>query len=307
MTALQEMLLRTFKVFAQFCKDNNLNYYASFGTCLGAVRHHGFIPWDDDIDVFMMRADYERMISIRDQFADTIYRITDIRDEGHPYTFAKFYSIDCTIWELRQFPFIIGPWIDIFPVDEWDNTEKVANLYNEVHYALWKYRKALSVQSWGEIWYDISHMNGLNGFIKLVKKCFYSPFKRRYFNDAMSLLEQTKMIKGEYVKDWNLPQKYVFEKSWFDKIIELPFEDTVISCPIKYDEYLTYQYGDYMTPPPPEKRIGGHHCFYINLNEKKTQKQILSEIKEKGALTDREAKPLSIRVLIDEILHRKGF
>ena len=308
MTEFQEKLLQTFKVFADFCKTNDLKYFAAYGTCLGAVRHHGFIPWDDDIDVYMMRDDYERMLSLRDQLDGSIWKISDFRDGGYPYSFGKFYATDCSIWELRQFPLIMGPWIDIFPIDEWiDDNEDVSKLYNDVHYALWNYRKALSSQTWSEIWYDLIHLRGLNGPIKLVKKCFYSPLKRFYFKKAMTMVGKMKMLKGDMFKDWNDPQKKVYKKEWFNSIYELPFEDTSIACPIGYEDYLTYEFGDYMTPPPPEKRQGGHKCFYIDLKNKKSYKEILTEMKQKGALVDSEAKPLSIRVLIDEILHRKGF
>ena len=116
------------------------------------------------------------------------------------------------------------------------------------------------------------------------------------------MVEKMKMLKGDMFKDWNDPQKKVYKKEWFDSIYELPFEDTSIACPVGYQDYLTY-----MTPPPPEKRQGGHKCFYIDLKNKKSYKEILTEMKKKGVLVDAEAKPLSIKVLIDEILHRKGF
>lgn len=307
MTEYQAKLLHTFRVFADFCKTNNLKYYAAYGTCLGAVRHHGFIPWDDDVDVYMLRDDYERMLSARKQLDGSIWQISDIRDGGYPYSFGKFYATDCSVWELRQFPFIMGPWIDIFPIDEWQGNEDNMHLYNDAHYALWNYRKALSFHTWSEIGYDISHLRGFNGPIKLVKKCFYSPLKRFYFKKAMTMVEKIKMVNGDMFKDWNDPQKKVYKKEWFNDICELPFEDTTILCPIRYEDYLTYEFGDYMTPPPPEKRKGGHNCFYIDLKTKKSSKEILSEMKQMGALADSEAKPLSFKVLIDEIVHRKGF
>ena len=307
MTEFQEVLLQTFKVFARFCKANNLTYFAAYGTCLGAVRHHGFIPWDDDIDVYMMRKDYEKLMTLRENFEGTKWKISDIRDGDYPYSFGKFYGTDSSVWERRQFPFIMGPWIDIFPIDEWEENNEILGLYKDAHYAIWNFRKSLSVQTWTEIWYDITHLNGLNGPIKLVKKCLYAPFKPLFFKKAMKMIDMIKAVNGSLLKDWNDPQKKVYKKEWFTEVCELPFEDTTISCPFMYDDYLKYEFGDYMTPPPPEKRNGGHECFYIDLNNKKTYKEILAEISKEGKLADKEAKPLSIRVLIDEIIHRKGF
>lgn len=307
MTEFQEKLIQTFKVFVRFCEENGLTYYAAFGTCLGAVRHKGFIPWDDDMDVFMLREDYERMLSSREQLNNSIYRVTDFRDGKHPYTFAKFYSIDCSVWEYKQFQFIIGPWIDIFPLDEWNDKDDTSKLYDDYHYALWKYRKALSVQSWNEIWSDLINRNGYNGLIKLVKKCLYSPFEKSFHNKALDLLNQVIEINGDFYKNWNHKKKIVYQKKWFDGFIEFQFEDTKISCPVGYDDYLSYEYGNYMELPPIESRVSNHRFFYADLKNKKTAEEILKELDQKGELSSREAPPLSFKVLIDEIVHRKGF
>ena len=307
MTEFQEKLLQTFKVFAEFCKENDLTYYAAYGTCLGAVRHHGFIPWDDDMDVYMLRADYERMLCLREQLRDSIYWVSDFRDGSHPYPFAKFYSTDCSVWELRQFPFIIGPWVDVFPIDEWSNSAQASKLYDNYHYALWKYRKALSTQSWKEIGYDIIHLKGFNGLIKTVKKCVYSPFKKKYLINATKVLNSVERLQGQYLKDWNHIKKMVYKKEWFRETIDIPFEDTTIRCPVFYDEMLSYEYGDYMTPPPVEKRVSTHNLFYCDLNHRKSSDEILEELKWSVDMTKTEASPLSFKVLLDELMHRKGF
>jgi len=307
MTEFQAKLLETFKVFAKFCKDNNLTYFAAYGTCLGAIRHHGFIPWDDDMDVYMLRPDYERMLSLRDQLNGSIYWVSDFRDGAHPYPFAKFYSTDCSVWELRQFPFIIGPWVDIFPIDQWNDSVEASKLYDDYHYALWKYRKALSTQSWKEIGYDIIHHNGYNGLIKMVKKCVYSPFKKRYLNNSLKVMASVENFQGQYLKDWSHVKKMVYKKEWFLEVIDVPFEDTTICCPTSYDEMLTYEYGDYMTPPPIEKRASTHNLFYCDLNHKKSSDAILEELKQRGEMTKTEAAPLSLKVLVNELIHRKGF
>lgn len=303
MTEYQEKLLKTFKVFAQFCKDNDLTYYAAYGTCLGAVRHHGFIPWDDDLDVYMLRSDYDRMLSLRKQLKDTIYWISDYRDGDHPYSFAKFYSTDCSVWELQQFPFIIGPWVDIFPIDRWENNQEAERLYDKYCLSKWNYRKALSSQGWGEIIHDIIHFNGFNGLIKLVKKCFYSPFKSSFLKKALFYEDCIRDFKGSKLKAWTEVKEEVYEPEWFSQTLELPFEDITIPVPVGYKEYLTHRYGDYLQLPPEEKRVPHHNLFFVDLNKTLT----IEQIKSNPSIILNERKPLSFKVLIDEIKHRKGF
>ena len=303
MTEFQEKLLQTFKVFAEFCKENDLTYYAAYGTCLGAVRHHGFIPWDDDMDVYMMREDYERLMKIRVKLNDTIYKVSDMRDGDYPYMFGKFYSTDCTVWEWKQFPFIIGPWIDIFPVDEWDDSNEANDLYDLYHASEWNYRKSLSTQTWKEIFDDILKFHGLNGMIKLIKKCVYSPFKNRYLKIAINNVSRVKNFKGPKLKAWTEVKSEEYEKEWFAELIEIPFEDTTIIVPVGYHEYLTHRYGDYLTPPPIEKRVANHHYYYVDLNSVKTVDQIMSD----SSVKLEEPAPLSFKIILDEIKNRRGF
>lgn len=101
MTDLQKVLLKTFKAFSALCDEYNLRYYAAFGTALGAVRHQGFIPWDDDIDVYMPRQDYNKFIALRDKIEEA-YSIIDLRDTGYFMYFAKFINNQTTVWEKRE-------------------------------------------------------------------------------------------------------------------------------------------------------------------------------------------------------------
>ena len=114
----KEKLIETFYAFDQFCTKNDIKYYAAYGTLIGAVRHKGLIPWDDDVDVYMLREDYDKFCSFRGH-VDSHYDIMDINDENYwLLSLAKFVDTNTTLWELKELPLILGVYIDVFPLDE---------------------------------------------------------------------------------------------------------------------------------------------------------------------------------------------
>ncbi len=303
---IQSSLLKTYKAFLTFCEQHEIKFYAAYGTLLGAIRHHGFIPWDDDMDVFMLREDYNKLLSVRNLLIGTDYLLSDFSDGESPYPMAKFYDTNSTIWEYKQFPHIIGSWIDIFIVDEYNpESESDSKLYDEYHHVLWNYRKAMSVQSWGEIFSDFVHLNGFNGPIKLVKQLFYHPRRKSMLKKALQLTERVKNVKGTHFKPYTDIKRRVYDKKWFEHIQMVPFEDTVIPIPNGFDELLKDNYGDYMTPPPEEKRVAHlNHFFFMDLTRKLSHKEIMQELSKRPKTKEPS---MSISVLIDEIRHRKGF
>ena len=112
------ILLQTMIDFIKLCEEYNLKYVAAFGTVLGAIRHKGLIPWDDDIDVYMPRKDYEELLKLKDTLQNTTYQIFDITDDNYYLPYAKFCNKNTSLWEVKELPCIIGTFIDIFPVDE---------------------------------------------------------------------------------------------------------------------------------------------------------------------------------------------
>ena len=89
----QKALLEVYKAFASFCERNDISFFAAYGTMIGAIRHHGFIPWDDDIDVFMKRDEYDKFVALRNTLEGTSYKISVYLDGQSPYPFAKFLLI----------------------------------------------------------------------------------------------------------------------------------------------------------------------------------------------------------------------
>ena len=114
-------LLETFKAFIEFCNEHGIKYYACGGTLIGAVRHQGLIPWDDDIDVWMMPDDFKKFCSYRGKIQGH-YDIMDGRDDNYwLLSVAKFVDVDTTLWEEEEYPCVTGVYIDVFPLYECDS------------------------------------------------------------------------------------------------------------------------------------------------------------------------------------------
>ena len=119
MTETQRKLLTALQWFHHFCSEHNLRYYAVGGTCLGAVRHKGFIPWDDDIDVGMPRKDYKKFLELTSAIQDNeLYKVEYLPSKhGFTYPYCKLYDIGTTLIENSRYKIKRGIYIDVFPLD----------------------------------------------------------------------------------------------------------------------------------------------------------------------------------------------
>ena len=112
----KDKLIETFAAFDRFCREHDIKYYAAYGTLIGAVRHKGLIPWDDDVDVYMLRKDYEKFCSFKGKIDDH-YDVMDINDENYwLLSLAKFVDTDTTLWEFKDLPLVLGVYVDVFPL-----------------------------------------------------------------------------------------------------------------------------------------------------------------------------------------------
>ena len=120
MQELHENLLEVMDVFHGFCKEQGLTYYMLGGTMLGAYRHQGFIPWDDDIDIGMPRKDYEKLLALKDKMPVGFGLRHHRLESGIPYAFAHFENVNTTYIEQRRSKdtYVGGVYLEIFPLDE---------------------------------------------------------------------------------------------------------------------------------------------------------------------------------------------
>ena len=104
----QEHILKVFKFTVDFLERHNLRYVACGGTVLGAVRHNDFIPWDDDIDIYLPREDYDKLLTMKEEMQKEGFDVLSLNDRGYYLPFAKVSDMNTTLWEQQEFPFLMG-------------------------------------------------------------------------------------------------------------------------------------------------------------------------------------------------------
>lgn len=270
-------LLETFKFTKEFFQQHNLRYIACGGTVLGAVRHQGFIPWDDDIDIYMPREDYNRLIALSPEMEPLGYEVISVAQPGYYMPFAKVSCKNSTIWEFERYPHVIGTYIDLFPLDEFEESDEVitARQYRS-HFYFDKYMNAVSQFSFSSFLNCLVHFDVHGMGIRVlnwIRKHNPEHYRQAFLEFERSYVGQ-KGSKCVCVTQW---EGRIFKTEWFNDVIEYPFEDTTVLIPRNYDAYLTLLYGNYMQLPPPEKRISHPH-YYVNLDKRLTLEQIKSEI-----------------------------
>ena len=271
---LKTRLLEVFQFAKEFFQQHNLRYIGCGGTVLGAIRHKGFIPWDDDIDLYMPRKDYDKLLSLASEFQGTGYELLhwdnltlnsqlSTLNSQYYMPFAKIADCHSTIWEFRHLPFLFGVSIDIFPLDEFDEADEVitARQYRS-HYYFDKYLNAVSHYTFADMIRSLFAGDVHRLGVQVLSK-WRSRNPRKYLQ-AFRQFEETYKHNGPgpkcvCVTQW---EGRIFQSEWFHDVIEVPFEDTTLIIPRAYDAYLRKLYGDYMQLPPEEKRISHPHYFF---------------------------------------------
>lgn len=263
---LHSELLNMLKEFDKICSENNLRYSLAGGTLLGAIRHKGFIPWDDDVDIVMPHPDYENFISIVKEKYYNDYTIADIRENTCATLFVKFCKIGTKLVEVANAgtSFNSNFFIDIFPVENTPNNlkerAKIGKKFNRYRKMLlcaisYKYPSTLLKQAAKEskiLRKEYSKKRFL-GFLA----CLYG-YKRLIAKlDKLSRYKE----KGDYFVIPFGARYYDFElykSDYFDKLIDADFEGCKFKISHRYEEYLKLMYGDYMKLPPVESRRPCH-------------------------------------------------
>lgn len=259
---IHDVELMILKDLIAFCEENNITYFMYAGSLLGTIRHNGFIPWDDDLDVCMLRDEFEKFKKLFS--ANEKYELLSTESHGdYPYFFAKLNLKNTRFEEewASQLDFTIGFNIDIFVLDDLAETKfkrsyqlKKAFLYNRL-LIMSKIRlddlpfvsKVLSHSM-----YYLLNLFKLNPS-KLNKKCLN--FLSKYSDVNAKNVFDISAMAHEY--------PLIYDKNDFKDVVKVKFEDIQVNVPVNYDKILTELYGDYMQLPPEDKRYN-HPIDFID-------------------------------------------
>ncbi len=258
---LKKVELDIFKQFLQVCKNLNLTYYVLGGTLLGAVRHKGFIPWDDDIDVGMPRADYEIFLQKgQELLPDNYFLQTFITDPEFSANFSKIRNSDTTFIEtsFRNHNMNHGVYIDIFPLDYFPDNKTVER---KMRIKKW----FLSGRVAGSFYYE--HRLPLKSKTKHLACKLVSPSLEKTLLKREELFKSCSISKRivNHCGAWG--EKEIIPADWYGEGCKLEFEGIRVTAPKEYDKWLAQIYGDYMQLPPVEDRIGHHYADVIDLKK----------------------------------------
>lgn len=267
---LQEKELDMVKEFLKICEKHNLKYFMAGGTFLGAVRHKGFIPWDDDVDLGMYRDDYEKFLDIAKRELPYPYEVHTYRNcKEHHYYFSHIVDVRYKVRRMgsldKREEYV---WIDIFPYDGLPKG-KIKPLL--IYVRLLFYRFCYHMAYFDKI--NIARNDRAEWQKKILQilKILYKILrfdKNKWRKKIDDLLKKQNMEKCDKIMSFMgvKLQKEIFPKKIYDDLVDYEFEDIYMKGPVEYDKVLSQLYGDYMSLPPKEKRIS--HPMEILIDRK---------------------------------------
>lgn len=273
------------RIIDETCKRHGLTYYANWGTLLGTIRHKGFVPWDDDIDLMMKRPDYQKLMEVLPKEMPEGYVLSNcFINEAHKQIFAGLANgselvISKELLDKRYgCPFVCT--IDIFPLDYLPRNEDEAEIVRDIFIIIWSAIELIKKEAEPE---------EIEKAVQDVEECCRvklnreKPLRSQLWKLASQLVMSYNEDEADYLVDWcsYTNRGYKLKKEWLDEVVYMPFENMMMPVPKEYEQVLVAMYGDW------NKRVRGTsgHDYPAFLEQldflRKTVKELKAENGEK--------------------------
>ena len=249
-----------------FCEERGLTYYLAYGTLIGALRHQGFIPWDDDVDLIMFRGDYEVfMREFNRDRTDSLRARCPENDADYCHNMGKVIDESTLLLENNELTDRIGVYIDIFAFDYLpeDEAERKRFLRRQ-QFLRDQFRRCnepLSAQK------NPVKRLALRGYKRILRLISANRIARKMNQAALEATHGRRTAICGEMTSYMCRDRSIFRTEWFDEIITLPFEGEPFTAPKNYDPILRRSYDDYMLLPPEEARVYEHGFKAYQLDE----------------------------------------
>lgn len=263
---MQAVELNALRVLAGICEKQHFDYFLMYGTLLGAARHKGFIPWDDDLDIMMKRADYDKLLRYLMEHEEELkpYKLfCNLNNTSYPFMIARFCDTRYKYVANNEKDCGMGIFVDIYPLDgaghSWEEVQRKGNYF--------RFLSSMCFLASRERFFVARKEYSSKKSIKqtIIKFPLYLIAKAtgvRFWFKRLEVLKDTyKYEECDYVGPTTWQSDYkrdVMQKKWVDETTFVEFEGEKFRAPKYYKEVLEHKYGNYMQMPPVEKRVATH-------------------------------------------------